>query len=151
MDGATWYAVYKNGREVKENPLLLKRGLLNLDTKKIKKFGLKSDSWDAYFTVEGEFFFNEKKIRSALLARKIENFEIVCYHKVVLNDLARDAHKERYLVFGYKTEDEESSLIIVPELPAYCFLRKRKLEGMWKCSKNNNFISSREYNFLLYF
>ena len=151
MDGATWYAVYKSGRRIKENPLLPKRGLLNLDPKKIKEFGLESDNWNAYFTVEGKFFFNGEKIQSAFSDEKIEDFEVVCHHKMVLNDLARDAHKERYLVFGYKTKNEESFLIIAPELPAYCFLRKRNSEGTWKYSKNNRFISPREYNFLLYF
>jgi len=130
---------------------LPKRGLLNLDPKKIKEFGLESDNWNAYFTVEGKFFFNGEKIQSAFSDEKIEDFEVVCHHKMVLNDLARDAHKERYLVFGYKTKNEESFLIIAPELPAYCFLRKRNLEGVWKYCKNNKLISSREYNFLLYF
>ena len=151
MDGARWYAIYDNGEKIVEDDSLPRKGLLALDTKRIKEFGLESKNWNAYFTIEGEFFVNKEKVQSALPDKKIENFKIVCYHKVVLNDLAGNAYKQKYLVFGYKTKNEESSLMIAPDLLAYCFLRKRNLNGSWNYSRNNKIISSREYNILLHF
>jgi len=152
MDGARWYAIYDNGEKILENDSLPKKGLLALDTKKIREFGLESEVWRAHFlTCDGSFFFNNGKIKSALPGRKLQNFDIICHNKVVIDNLANNASKDKYVVFGYKMVDEEASLIIISHIPAYLFLRKRKIQNKWTYCKNNQFISSKAYNFLLYF
>ena len=152
MDGARWYAIYDNGEKILENDSLPKKGLLALDTKRIREFGLESEVWRAHFlTCDGSFFFNNEKIKSALPGRKLQNFDIICHNKVVIDNLANNASKDKYVVFGYKMVDEESALVIIADLPAYLLLKKRKFNNAWKYCQNNQFISSRKYNLLFHF
>jgi len=150
MNKATWYAILHNGEKIIENSKLPKKGLLNLDTTNIKEFGAESKIWQANFSINGTFFFNNRKIESALPNIRIKNFKIVYYNKVVLNNLANDARRDRSLVLGYRTENEESILIISSSL-AYLFLRKRRINNKWIFTKNKEYITESKYNLILYF
>jgi len=151
MDGATWYAVYDTGKKIVEDSSLPKKGLLALDIKRIREFGLESDIWKAHFSTNGAFFFNGAKVESALPDRKIKDFELVCHNKVVLENLAKDAFQQKYLIFGYKMKDEESVLVVPVNFIAYSLLRKRKKDNKWLYALNKTIITQNKYNFLLYF
>jgi len=151
MDGATWYAVYDNGQKIIENNSLPKKGLLALDPERIQEFGLVSNAWVCFFTSEGTFFFNNEKVESALPDMKLGQFEIICCNKVVKEGLFRDAPERKYLMLGYKRENEESILIIPVNIPAYLLLRKRKTKDGWVYSMNNKLVSRKDYNLILHF
>jgi len=151
MDGATWYAVYDNGQRITEDNSLPKKGLLALDSERIREFGLVSDTWICFFTTEGTFFFNNKRVESALPDVQLKQFEIICCNKVVKEGLFKDAAEKKYLMLGYKKENEESILIIPINIAAYLLLRKRKTKDGWIYSINNKLVSRKDYNLILHF
>jgi len=148
VNGGKWFALYKDGSIIEENPNLPRKGLLNVDIPRIKEFGIKSDKWTAYFTtIDRVFYLNG--IVLGIENKPLNNYKIICRNKSVI-DTHMDGNivRKEFIQFGYESDDDMSILSICLNTEGYCLLRKFKIDGRWIYTANNKNINKEVFDSL---
>jgi len=148
VNGGKWFVLYKDGSTAEEKPNLPRKGLLDIDVPRVKKFGIKSDKWTAYFTtVDRVFYLNDTALD--IENKPLDNYKIICYNKSVIDThMNGNVSRKEFIQFGYKSDDDVSILSICLNTEGYCLLRKFKIDGSWIYTANNRNVNKEIFDSL---